>query len=315
MISSVVKMVFKHISKSWKHHATLQFATLLVLIACFTVVAGVLTFSNNMYKVLTLWGESLQMSVYLSDQATDDNKSAIEKFLGENDKVDKLQFVTQEKALVQFRDQMASYAPDLLNDKDLLKFIPQSFQFSIHQKVVPNEQLNVMKDLATQLETQAGVEEVSYGQDWVKSYSKIFNALTWVGSFFVLIIFASAAFIMSNSIHSSIQQRRTEIEVLELIGATTGYIRTPYLWEGALMGGFSCLLALSLSYGLFVSLKNYGAEQLSMLQLSHHIEFLSLSICFSLVAVAMILGAVASYICVRRINDGWAAAQSSARAF
>lgn len=314
MISSTMDLVFNHIKKSWRHHATLQLATLTVLIASFTVIAGVLAFSNNLYKVLTLWGESMQMSVYLSDQATDDNQSAIQKFLDESDKVEKLQFVTREKAIVQFREQMASYAPDLLNDKDLLKFIPQSFQFSISKKVSPSNQLQVMKDLASQLEIQAGVEEVNYGQDWVKSYTHVFHALTWIGGFFIFIILISAAFVMSNSIHSSIQQRRNEIEVLELIGATTRYIRTPYLWEGALTAGFSCALALSLSYGIFLSLKNYMNEQISLLQLSNHIEFIPWTLGFALCGFAMAMGALASYICVRKINDGWAAAQAVQKA-
>ncbi|GIL18834.1 MAG: cell division protein FtsX [Oligoflexia bacterium] len=302
--------MINHVIKTWKHHASLQLATLVVLIAGFTVITGVLTVSNNLYRILTLWGESMQMSVYLSETATIENTSAIEKFLGDSGKVDKVRLVTKDEALNQFRDQMASYAPDILKDKDLLRFIPASFQFGLNKNISIQDQLKVMQEITASVSGMAGVEEVSYGQDWVKSYGAIVNTLAWMGAAFVLVILLSAAFVMSNSIHSSIEQRREEIEVLELIGATRAHIRLPYIFEGALLGGTSSVLALGFSYGLFSATKNYLSGQIAFLQLAGHIEFIQPGFILMVVGFAIGIGALASYLCVRRINDGWAASQS-----
>lgn len=306
--------MIKHMIKTWKHHASLQLATLVVLVAGFTVISGVLTVSTNLHRILTLWGESMQMSVYLSETATIENTSAIEKFLGDTGKVEKVKLVTKDEALNQFRDQMASYAPDILKDKDLLRFIPASFQFGISKEISVQNQLGTMQEIASSVSALPGVEEVSFGQEWVKSYGALVGTLTWMGAAFVLVILLSAAFVMSNSIHSSIQQRREEIEVLELIGATRMHIRFPYIIEGALLGGVSAILALGFSYGLFAATKDYMSNQIAFLQLASHIQFINSGFIMMVVGFAVAIGALASYLCVKSINDGWAASSAQAEA-
>ncbi len=297
--------------EKWQGHAKLQFATLSVLVASFCVIAGVLTVSHNLSKILTLWGESLQVSVYMNEAASPESVTSVEKMLSENKNVDKIKYVTKDQALGQFRDQMASYAPDLLNDSDLLRFIPSSFQFSLNKNVAPAEHLQIMQGLAGSLKVQPGVDEVSYGQDWIKSYSSITQGLNYVGAFFIGIIFISAGFVMSNSINTSVQQKRAEIEVLELIGATSRQIRKPFVIEGAVVAGVSSVIALALTWGLFSSTKNALKDQISFLQLNEHLEFIGAGQTISVFSLAVLLGAFASWLCVRRINTGWSASQKS----
>lgn len=301
----------KHLVESFRHHARLQFATVLVLVASFTVIAGVLTINSNMQKILTLWGESLQMSIYLSDNVSTEQVSSVQKYLTENTNVDKLKFVSKEDALVNFREQMASYAPDILKDNDLLKFLPSSFQFSLSSVVSSTDQLQVMKDLAVALKVQPGVDEVSYGQDWIKSYASLTTGLNWVGLFFVLFVFISTGFVMSNSIQSSIEQRRSEIEVMELVGATSRYVRRPFLIEGAVMGGVSCALALTLAFGIFQSVSHELKTYVSFMQLSQHLSFLGFGHVAFLFVFSVLMGAGSSWLCVKRINTGWAASQKA----
>jgi cell division transport system permease protein len=304
------KRIFSHIAKSWQHHFSLQIATLLVLVACFTVVSGLITMSHNLYRILTLWGESMQVSVYFDESAAEQNVASVQKFLDDSNLVSKPKFVSKNEALSIFQEQMASYAPDIMKDKDLNKFIPASIQFGVSKSVSPSEQLGVMQSLANSLKGMPGVEDVSYGQEWVKSYSTLTNMLTWGGTVFIGIIAISAVFVMANSIHSSITQRKSEIEVLELIGATQNYIRTPFIWEGALLGGFSSLFALVLSFVGYTAAKTYLQSEISFLQLSAQVQFISPAMIAGLLAFGACAGAISAWVCVRKINDGWAATQS-----
>ncbi len=289
----------------------LQFSTAVILTASFSVISGVLLLGQNLQQVLTLWGESLQMSVYLSENITPETSEQIATTLKNNDKIDKVQFVPKEKALTLFREQMASYAPDLLNDGDLLRLIPSSFQFSISSQVSPSEQLPKMQEIAASLKTQPGVEDVSFGQDWVKSYSQISAAITWAGWIFTMVIIGCAIFVISNCIRSSVHQRRDEIEVLELIGATSSYIRKPFLIEGLALCILSCGVGLSLTYGLFEVAQESMKAQLSFLQLSHQVQFLKFQTVFILAAGALALGWGATWVCLRSLNDGWAASRKN----
>ena len=311
--SSDFRHITGHFRKTFRHHAGLQLAPMVVLISCFSIVAGVITVSQNLDRILTLWGESLEVSVYLTEEASDQQKQKIETALQTNEKIDKLKFVSKESALDMFRDQMASYAPDLMKDSDLLKVIPRSFQFAINAKVPAEDHLATTQTIANSLKTLAGVEDVSFGQDWVKSYAGIVQGVSVVGGLFSAIILLAVIFVVSNAVRTSISQRRYEIEVLELIGASARYIRQPYIWEGALTGGLSCGLAVVFSYAVFSTLKDHLKSQVALLQLSAHIQFLSPAVIMALIGASTVLGILASYSCVKVINDGWSASQRANR--
>jgi cell division transport system permease protein len=304
-----MKRIIFHISKSWNHHFKLHLATLIVLIASFTVVAGVLTLNHNLLRILTLWGESMQVSVYLDENVNDKQILALQEFLKGQEKVTDAKLIDKDQALDLFREQMASYAPDILSDKDLRKFIPASLQFGINKAVAAQNQLEVMQELAASLKAMSGVEDVSYGQDWVRSYSAVTQTIQWAGHFFVLIILTAAAFVTANSIHNSISQRRNEVEVLELIGATSNYIRLPFLVEGSLLGSFAGILAVGFCAGLFAATKDYFHGQLAFLQLSSQISFIPFQTCLLIIIFGSGLGFLTSWLCLRNINDGWAAVQ------
>lgn len=287
----------------------LQFSTFLILAASFSVVTGMLLVGQNLQRVLTLWGESLQLSVYLSENITPETTEQLKETLLQDEEIDKVQFVTREQALDQFREQMASYAPDLLGDSDLLKMIPSSFQFSLSKNIAPEDQLSTMQSIASRLQVHPGVEEVSYGQDWVKSYSQVTAAVKWTGLFFISVILAAAIFVISNCLRSSIYQRKEEIEVLELIGATTTYVRKPFILEGIALCLMGALVGLGISYGFFIVAQDALKGQLSLLQIAQHIQFLNIQTIAMVIAAAVILGFLSALQSLSNLNDGWSASQ------
>lgn len=291
------------------HKRGLRFSTTLILAASFSVVTSVVLVGQNMQRILTLWGESMQMTLYLSENATPEATQYLKEHLLADRELDKVQFVSREEALGQFKEQMASYAPDLLSDNDLLKLIPPSFQFSLSQKINPEDQLSVMQTVANRLRIQPGVEDVSYGQDWVKSYSQITMAVRWAGLVTISVILAAAIFVISNCLRSSIYQRKEEIEVLELIGATSRYIRLPFLKEGIALCFLGAVIGLSVSYGFFYFAQNAMKGQLSLLQISQHIRFLDVSSIFGILMGAVLIGWISALSCLRTLNDGWAASK------
>lgn len=281
----------------------LRISTMMVVTACFLVMGGGLLLSQNLKNLLTLWGNDIQLTVYLNDDSTELQQAQIQKFLNSSRSVKGVLFVDQRKALADFQLQLASYAPDIAKDEDLLKYIPASLQVSLHS----TQDIQVLRALAEQLKSFSGVEEVSYGQDWVEKYSALVTALQAVIQTLGFVIVVASIFVMSNAIRASIEERHEEIAVLELIGATSSMIRTPFLKEGAILGGASSALAMVLCAGFFLLIKNFFMQKLSFLQVGPHLAFMSLAAVGGFIVLGITLGALASYLCVRRINDGWAA--------
>ncbi|MBO9666570.1 MAG: ABC transporter permease [Bdellovibrio sp.] len=287
----------------------LKLTTLIVVTACFVVIGASLLVSKNFRNILTLWGEDVQMTVYLSSDLSEQGRQDIEQYLKDSGQVSDVQLVSQEKALSDFRVQLASYAPDISKDEELLKLIPASLQVKLASNIPASEQSKVLQNLASGLKAKQGVDDVGYGQDWVEKYAAFVSAIEITLQVVGIVIVLASMFVMSNAIRASVQAHRDEIVVLEMIGATTSMIRKPFLKEGALLGVVSSTLAVGLCYGLYVGLKSLVVQRLSFLQLGEHLTFISPVSVVIVIIGGTAMGALGSYLCVRKINDGWAASQ------
>ncbi len=286
-----------------KKNLALQISTLVVTTACFTVMACTLLFSQNLRNILTLWGEDIQMTVYLGQDLSIEQQQNIEQVLRAEKNVRDVRLITQEKALTDFRTQLASYAPDLAKDDELLKLIPSSYQLNLNPSLSSVEQLQSLKGIAGRAKNIEGVEDVSYGQDWVEKYSSFVSAIQLITQILALIILCAAVFVMSNVVRSLVNARREEIEVMELVGATSAMIRKPFLIQGVWMGGISAGLSLLLCYGAFEFLRSVFVNQLSFLRLGGQLQFLGFAGAFLFFLCGGLLGGLGSYICVSKIKD------------
>lgn len=291
--------------KNW----ALKVSTLIVVTACFVVMGASLLVSQNFRNILTLWGEDVQMTVYLAQDLSEKGRLEIEERLKATGKVGEIHLVSQEKALGDFRTQLASYAPDISQDDELLKLIPASLQVRLAESISAEEQMPTLKMLAAEVKELQGVDEVSYGQDWVEKYTALVATFEMGLRLLGFVILMAALFVISNAIRASVQNRKEEVVVLEMIGATSAMIRKPFLVEGGILGVSSSVLAMLLCWGLFAVTKDLVITKLSFLQLGNHLQFLSIATVAMFVLGGTALGALASYLCVRRINDGYAGSQ------
>lgn len=287
----------------------LKISTLIVVTACFVVMGSSLLVAQNFKNILTLWGEEVQLTVYLNPEITEAGRLFIENKLKETGKVGEIQLVTQEKALNDFRLQMASYAPEVTKDEELLRLIPASLQVHLASEIPTSEQNSALRSLAELARGIEGVEDVTYGQDWIEKYATFVIAIELILKLLGFVIVLAALFVVSNAIRASVQNRKDKIIVLEMIGATSAMIRKPFLYEGATLGLTSSVVAITLCYGLYAGLKTLIIQKLSFLQLGEHLQFMSPLLLILFIAGGAGLGALASYLCVRRLNDGYAGIQ------
>lgn len=287
----------------------LKGATTLILAACFTILLTGVTVGVNLQRVLTLWGEDVQITAYLSPELEGDGREALIQSLQTDQRVGRVEHVDRDRAMEDFRSQMASYAPDLMADDDLLSLIPASLMISLSTAVPVAEQLGAMKAIAQELGQRPGVDDVRYGQEWVRQYSAFVAGIQFTLGAIGLILFVAAAFIISNAIRASVETRRSEIEILELIGARQWMIRKPHLIEGAVMGAAAGLVAVILAAMFYRAFEWALVHELQYLRLAEHLSFLGPFQIVTAILGGAGLGALASYLCVRSINSGWAAAR------
>ena len=300
----------KSFKRSWLHHTGMQLATLSVLTATFTVVAVVLSVSLNVNKLLASWGDSVQVTAYLEENVTDTRLKEIETQLEAMSVVKSVKHTARDVATENFKTQMAGYAPDLLTDADFANPFPASFKVTLKGEMKTPEDFATLEKVASEIGALKGVEDVSYGQSWVKSYSSFVSALATSGGTTILILLVGALFVVSNSIRASITARREEIQILELIGATSSMIRRPYVIEGAALGLVSSVLAIGISYGVQTWQLSLLSQNLELARLVSNVSYLGFAIAAAFLVFGTSLGAFGAWVTVRKINDGWSAAQA-----
>ncbi|MDZ4676269.1 MAG: permease-like cell division protein FtsX [Oligoflexia bacterium] len=294
--------------RSWKSHFWTNAATTAVLTLSFALVYGAILFTTNLGRILAVWGDEIQITIYLSDDITQDQIANLEKTISSENGIDKLLYVDKVKAKSSFEKSLSSYGPNFLksleNDKD--NPFPASYMVRLSKNHKSPDRVD---ELAQQFGRLPGVEDISYGQEWIKNYAILFRIFKMVALACTIVILIGCLFTVSNAIRASLSSRREEIEILELVGATSQTIRRPFLIEGAFQGfvaAFGALILLGLTYNfVYHNLEHI----LGMSTVISSLTFLSWNTAASSVLLGTLLGAFGSYICVSRLNTGWAAAR------
>src|SRR5204862_8052707 len=104
--------------------------------------------------------------------------------------------------------------------------------------------------LAAQMGTLPGVTEVDYGREWLDKLEALARGLRVFGAGALFTVLGAALLVVANTIRLAVYARRDEIEIMKLVGATDGYVRAPFLLEGALQGLLGAALALGAVVGV-----------------------------------------------------------------
>ena len=305
--------LWKNFCRSWQQHTALQLATLAVLMGSFAVIFIAMLAHHNMDLILSRWGNSIEMSVYLEDGIEVDHLAEIESKLSKSGNFSRVTYVSKEKAAKSFTEKMQNLVPDLLNDKEFGNPLPSSFELKLPERFAAKGGMKELLKVVKEIESLAGIEEVSYGQGWVENYAAVVSSFKWTSFVVVLVLLLGALFVIGNSIRSSISQRREEIEIMELFGATASTIQTPFIFEGAVLGLIAALISVFVSYLMFSWQVSLFGGNLAFWGLESTLSFLTLPKIVFFLVCAMVAGTLASFLCVRRLNKGWAAAEGMGR--
>lgn len=216
----------------------------------FMAIASVLTVTLSMFilgvflsavlninHMASYLENQVEMTVYLKDGFTTDQVMGIGKYLKAQPGMKEIKFTNKDQAMKDFRERMGDQQGllDAINGNPL----PASYQMSFQTP----EQLKTAAEVVAKYQ---GVETVQYGKDIIEQLYKVAQVIRLSG--IVLIIFLAGAelFIISNTIRLTVFARRREIQIMKYVGASNGFIRWPFLFEGMVIGflgsGFASLI-------------------------------------------------------------------------
>lgn len=258
----------------------------------FVCLAAAVLVVVNVQQVRSRWAQSGRASVFLKADATPSQIDAIQKALRATEGVGEVRYVSSEEAR---REITRS------GDQDVLAALPlEAFPASLEVSVVNEAAATRLAQLSGQLTALPAVESVETYQSWSERLGSLLAGGVTAALVLAFVVLAAVISVVSSTIRLALQRRRVEVEVLKLVGATDGYVRSPFVLEGAAQGAIGAGVALVLLGVLYAIVRGHFDGELALL-LGMSPTFLPWFICASMVVLGGALGATAAYGSLRRL--------------
>jgi cell division transport system permease protein len=277
----------------WRGRQSGVLSTATIALALF-VLGGFLLVTANLQRLGDEWGRAAEMSVYLTDAVTPSERHAIEIVLDSGSTVASHDFVSKSDALARFKQTFG----DLGSTVDGLGENP--LPASIGVRLQPGAAaMSGVETLAGRLRTMPGVADVRYDRQWLTRLQSAIGVIRGIGLILAGLLTIAAALTVANVVRLALHARRDEVEIMQLVGAPSAYVRGPFVVEGVLQGGVGAVVALvALGAAFFVLRRPYLVPLASMVNLSS-VQFLPVELCLLLVLGGMGVGCLGGWIAAR----------------
>ncbi len=270
-------------------------ASILTMAIALATVATFFLVVVNIDQLATRWTKEVQVVAYLQKPPAAEDIAALTNKLKSFPEVESVNYVSQSIAMQRFKKHLGSDA-SLLEGVDQ-KLLPASFELGLHPTFRNQQGIAAVIE---QLEHTLDVDDLHYGQKWLKRFNDFVQMLKFVGVILGGFLLLGALFIVSNTIKLTLYARRDELEIMALVGATMRFIKIPFMLEGAiqgLIGGLLSLLFLTLSFVFIIS---RSLNSFWLTPADFDLLFLTFNQQIILVLAGVVLGILGSLSSLRR---------------
>jgi cell division transport system permease protein len=266
---------------------------ILVIAVTLAIPAALNLVVKNAQSISTGWDNALDFSIYLKRGTSESEAEGLARLIQQRADVASVELITANEALVEFKQQSGfGQALDHLSANPLP-----------HTLVVRPSPANTSQSMILLQEELGNLPEsdvVQVDTEWVQRFHAILDIIKQAIVIGAALLGLAIIVIIGNTIRLDIQNRREEIEVTKLIGASNAFVRRPFLWSGFWYGLFGGLLALSLvQYGLFL-LEQPAARLAGLYQSGVTVLSLDLAESLSILGIGVALGFVGSWFAAAR---------------
>ena len=275
-------------------HGFMSFAAVCVTVACLLIVGS---FSILMYNV-NLMVEDLnktnELLVYIDSELPDAQAKSVGTQINLIDNVLLAKYVSREEALEAFVEDMGgSAAFGGVVAEDLR-----------HRFVVTLEDNALMQQTYNQIIAIPGVVSISAEFEMAKGFITLQNVLQIASLAVISVLLVVSLLIISNTVKLAMYDRRDEIAIMKMVGATNGFIRLPFIVEGFALGMMGAAIAFAMEWVMYDALV-LKIEEVDTLRLFRFVPFdeLLVPMVATFVAAGLFVGIVGSWTSIRKFMD------------
>ena len=275
-------------------HGFMSFAAVCVTIACLVIVGSFSILAYNLDVMVEELNQTSEILVYVDSDLPDAEARSIGTQINLLDNVLKSTFVSREEALEDFiADHDGDSAFSGVQASDLR-----------HRYVVTLEDNLLMKQTDEQLKALPGVAKPNAAYELAEGFTTIQSVLHIVSYAVIAVLLVVSLLIISNTVKLAMYDRKDEIAIMKMVGATNGFIRLPFVVEGFTLGMIGAVMAFGLEWVGYDALIQ-RVSGVDSLQLFSFVSFQELLIPMVVVfaGAGMFVGIVGSWTSIRKFMD------------
>ena len=269
------------------------FAVLAITLAMI-VLGALLLLTWNGQRLLARWSSAAEFSVYLRDDATSEERGAIEAMIDESGVALAREYISKAEALTRFRREFSELAPLAASIES------NPFPASVEVRLEPDAETDGRAaTLVRKLASTAGVADIGYDSEWLGRVAGTLQTVRAAGLALATLMALAAAVTVATVVRLGLHARRNEIEIMELVGAPLAFIRGPFVAEGFLQGGIGALVAVLLLWAGFAAVGAWWGTDIRTILGGEGIEFLPARMLAYLLLGGMAVGSAGGFAAAR----------------
>ena len=275
-------------------HGFMSFAAVCVTVACLVIVGSFSALAYNLDLMVEELNQTSEILVYIDSELSDAEAKSIGTKINLLDNVLQATFVSREEALQDFiADHDGDSAFSGVQASDLR-----------HRFVVALEDNTKMQQTDNQLKQLPGVAKTNAAYELAEGFSTIQDVLHLVSVAVIAVLLVVSLLIISNTVKLAMYDRKDEIAIMKMVGATNSFIRLPFVVEGFTLGMMGAVLAFGLMWVGYDAMIQ-KITSVDSLQLFTFVPFQELLIPMVAVfgAAGMFVGIVGSWTSIRKFMD------------
>ncbi len=276
-------------------HGFMSFAAVIVTIACLLIVGSFSSLAYNFNVIVEDLNKTNEVMVYVDETLSDAQARSVGTRINQIENIYNAQFVSREEALEKFiADHEGDEAFVGVDAKDLR-----------HRYVVTLEDNSLIHETVDKLRDVEGVAKVNANFELAEGFSAMQNVLRVASAVVIVVLLMVSLLIISNTVKLAMYDRRDEIAIMKMVGATNGFIRLPFVVEGFTLG----MVSAAVSFGLMWMLYDWVVVQLDAVStlklLFHFVPFTELlaPMAITFAVFGFVVGISGSWTSIRRFMD------------
>ena len=243
-------------------HGFMSFAAVCMIICCLLIMGSFTLVAVNANELLKNLEQENEILAYVDDSYTEAQARALQSRLEAIPNVASVTFISRDEAMEDFKAQypdeelFQDLDPEILEDRYAIKLVD----------------LEEQSETVEAVQALTGISDVSHYEEIAGGFVTVRNVATVVCVALIAILFVVSVFIISNTIKLTTFDRRDEIAIMKMVGATNGFIRWPFVYEGLLLGLIGAAVAFGLQWLLYAAVSQ-GIANSDTMQLLRVVDF------------------------------------------